>query len=349
MGFEISSGWSAGRVVGGPASVRPTSARSSLRIALVGVLLLSATALGAERVTLENGRSVEGTVVRETPTRVRLRTDRGEFWLNKSEIASIEAVDEPAKTPARTTTTDAVLLRGTQLDAKKPAGAEQKAPGSVAAAARQGGAVAEDILRDMSSTRRAVRRAAAYRMVRSWPDSSTTLAAVLEHGSDEARTEATRLLSRPDVGTARENRKLVRQRLRDPHAAVRKLALRAVGARKHSRLEADALQLLDDDPDEAVRLEAARAVVRIGAEKTVGHVIAAWSSETRRDRRRVYRGILVTVFGADLGGDAKAWWKAFDDVFAGDRMLVDPSRRLPLERGMQGQAVQEGSVRGRGQ
>jgi hypothetical protein len=312
---NLVTGSLAGRLRAGPALF------AVLAVAAAWAHVPAADAL--ERLTLRNGRSVEGEVVERDAESVLFRTPQGDVRVPHSEIASLVRVEpgpSAAGEPGRAdrdsgddggTPASRPSQRGTN---GKPSSAPTSPARSVPAAEpvdlEQLEAAVRAILLDLASEEHERRAAALDRIVAEWPLTAPALDGALAHADERVRTEAVRLLSEPKLGdpTARLGR-----RLADPSANVRRAVVRVVRHRKVAGQEDALVRLMESDPSRAVRLEAARTLEVVGTAASARAALAAWERESHRDGKRPYERVLRRVTG-ESHDDADGWRKAVEDA-----------------------------------
>ena len=290
------------------------------------VVSLCGNSWAEDKIELESGRTLEGKIVREEKAWIGIDTGEGVIWVRRKEIKALNRdvptrgadVPPPAAEPAPADEVESgerVTSRPTPTKGK-PAPAQTAAP---AEDATQLGAEAERIQRALCSDDKDRRIAAVDFIVATWPKWRAAVKVTLQTAVDEAsRVEVVRLL---DNAALADTSSLVDLALDDKSAKVRTAALRVARHLKLCGIESRAVELMRSDPTWTVRQEAIRTLEDVGGNMCLPHVMAAWSSETDRDRKRRYRRVMAALLGDDFGDDATGWYRAADELFMGDRVI----------------------------
>lgn len=289
-------------------------------VALVLVLAIAAPAFAKDTVELESGRVLEGKIVREEKAWVGIETTDGVVWVQRDEIKALKR-DRPSPAVRRET---------------PPAEAEEKPAVREGAGTRKGAEPAPDATESvqdeaalsaealrlqnaLGSESVEQRRAATEWILDTWPKFRDVLATVLRESPETPRNEAVRIL---DDARIEDPFPLLEPSLTDESKKVRITALRVARHRRLTGAETHALEMMRKDPLWVVRQEAIRTLESVGTEMCLPHVMAAWTSETDKDRRRRYRRVMAALLGEDFGDeDAAAWYRAADELFMGAREL----------------------------
>jgi hypothetical protein len=295
------------------------------------ILCLASPTWADDRIELESGRVLEGEILREEKAWVGIDTGEGTVWVKREEIKSLTR-EEPAperETPPPTEDpTPIVQEPGPDSTGRSKAGTPpapvdrtaHPAPDTASPEeAERRSAESERLIKALCSGDRERRVGAVEWIVDTWPKWRETVKFALRESEDEApRLEAVRLL---DDERITGSLPLVEIALDDKSHKVRAAALRVARHRGFADIEKRAVDLMRSDPTWMVRQEAIRTLEDIGSDMCLPHVMAAWSGETDRDRKRRYRRVMKALLGEDFGDDATAWYRAADELFMGYREL----------------------------
>ena len=295
-------------------------------LALSVLLLLAATARAEDVIELESGRVLKGTIVRDEKAWVGIDTGEDVVWIERKEIAKLTRESGPAPQPASREEREKPVESTDEQPT--PAPTRRRADPAPAPAASndppQGPREeltpeAEALRQRLASADRLDRAEATQWMIDTWPRWRPLVLWVLENDeSEKARAEVVRVVDAPEICGDAE---VVARALKDDGAHVRIAALRVARHREITSLEQRVIELMRTDSVWNVRMEAIRTLEDIGGAACLPHVMAAWQSETDKDRRRRYKRVMRTLLADEFGDDVDAWYRAADEVHMGYRVL----------------------------
>lgn len=306
-------------------------------LALSALLVLAAAAQAEDVIELESGRVLKGTIVRDEKAWVGIDTGEDVVWIERKEIAKLTRESRPAPSPQPEAREQRERPVEPADETPTPSPTQRRAdPAPPPAPEAPQGPLeeltpeAEALRQRLASTDRLDRAEAAQWMIDTWPRWRPLVIWVLENEeSERARAEVVRVVDAPEICGDEE---VVARALKDDGAHVRIAALRVARHREIAAVEQRVIELMRTDSTWNVRMEAIRTLEDIGGAACLPHVMAAWQSETDKDRRRRYKRVMRTLLADEFGDDVEAWYRAADEVHMGYRVLRKGLVKKPDER-----------------